>query len=120
MALMAHPFKSGVGRLMAETQPIALPYYHYGMHEILPIGSKIPRRGKAVRLIFGNPIDCDERYLQSIIEQAEGAELSGPPLWEALAARTYDALRELELMVHPSAASTAVSPPAASGVRHGD
>lgn len=110
MALMTHPFKSGVGRLMAETQPIALPYYHYGMHEILPIGSKIPRRGKAVRLIFGDPIDCDERYLQGITEQAEGAELSGPALWEALAARTYDTLRELELMVHPSAASTAVSP----------
>jgi hypothetical protein len=36
--------------------------------------------------------------------------LSGPALWEALAARTYDALRELELKVHPSAASTAVSP----------
>jgi hypothetical protein len=78
------------------------------MHEILPIGSKIPRRGKAVRLIFGDPIDCDERYLQGITEQ--GAELSGPALWEALAARTYDTLRELELMVHPSAASTAVSP----------
>ena len=120
MALMTHPFKSGVGRLMAETQPIALPYYHYGMHEILPIGSKIPRLGKTVRLIFGDPIDCDERYLQGVIEQAEGAELSGPALWEALAARTYDTLRELELMVHPSAASTAVSPPAAGGVRHGD
>ena len=120
MALMTHPFKSGVGRLMAETQPIALPYYHYGMHEILPIGSKIPRRGKAVRLIFGDPIDCDERYLQGITEQSEGVELSGPALWEALAARTYDTLRELELMVHPSAASTAVSPPAAGGVPHGD
>ena len=101
--LMTHPFKSGIGRLIAETQPIALPYYHYGMHEILPIGSKRPRRGKAVRLVFGDPIDCDERYLQDIARQAQGAELSGPALWEALAARTYDALRQLELLVHPSA-----------------
>jgi hypothetical protein len=88
---------------MAETQPIALPYYHYGMHEILPIGSKVPRRGKAVRIVFGDPIDCDERYLKDIAQQAQGAELSGPALWEALAARAYDALRQLELSVHPSA-----------------
>ena len=102
LALMTHPFKSGIGRMMAETQPIALPYYHYGMHEILPIGSKVPRRGKAVRIVFGDPIDCDERYLQGISRQAEGAELSGPDLWDALAARTYDALRHLELALHPS------------------
>ena len=103
LALMTHPFKSGIGHLIAETQPIALPFYHYGMHEILPIGSKVPRIRKAVRLVFGNPIDCDERYLQGIKRQAEGADLSGPALWEALATRAYDALRELELLVHPSA-----------------
>jgi len=103
LALMTHPFKPGIGRLMAETQPIALPFYHYGMHEVLPIGSKILRRGKAVRLVFGDPIDCDERYLQDVARQAEGAELSGPALWEALAARAYDTLRQMELLVHPSA-----------------
>jgi hypothetical protein len=53
--------------------------------------------------VFGDPIDCDERYLQGIKRQAEGADLSGPALWEALATRAYDALRELELLVHPSA-----------------
>jgi monolysocardiolipin acyltransferase len=103
LALMTHPFKPGIGRLMAETQPIALPFYHYGMHDILPIASKIPLRGKAVRIVFGDPIDCDERYLQGIARQADGGELSGSALWEALAARTYDALRELELRVNPSA-----------------
>jgi hypothetical protein len=72
------------------------------MHEVLPIGSKILRRGKAVRLVFGDPIDCDERYLQDVARQAEGAELSGPVLWETLADRAYDALRQLELLVHPS------------------
>ncbi len=103
LALMSHPFKSGIGRLIVETQPIAIPFYHYGMHKVLPVGSKVPRRGKAVRLVFGDAIDCDERYLQGIARQSEGAELSGLALWEALAARTYDALRHLELTVHPSA-----------------
>ncbi|MCH8345338.1 MAG: 1-acyl-sn-glycerol-3-phosphate acyltransferase [Chloroflexi bacterium] len=109
LALMTHPFKSGIGRLIAETQPIALPFYHHGMRDILPVGSMVPRRGKAVRLVFGDPIDCDERYLQGITRQAEGAELSGLALWEALAARTYDALRHLELAVHPSARELSVS-----------
>jgi hypothetical protein len=75
------------------------------MHEILPIGSKILRRGKDVRLVFGDAIDCDERYLQDVARQGEGAELSGLALWETLAARTYDALRQVELLVHPSPAN---------------
>jgi hypothetical protein len=73
------------------------------MHEILPVGKKLPRIRKAVRLVIGDAIDCDERYLQGITRQADGPELSGPALWEALAARTYDALRRLELLVNPSA-----------------
>ncbi len=103
LALMTHPFKSGIGRMIAETQPLALPYYHYGMHEVLPIGAKIPRRGKHVRLVFGQPIDCDEAYLRDTANKAGDPEMAGPPLWEALAARAYDALRELELAVHPAA-----------------
>ena len=103
LALMTHPFKSGIGRLITETRPIALPFYHYGMHAVLPVGSIVPRRGKAVRLVFGDPIDCDARYLQGVARQAEEAELSDQALWEALAARTYDALRHLELAVHPRA-----------------
>jgi hypothetical protein len=59
--------------------------------------------------VFGDPIDCDERYLQGITRQAEGAELSGLALWEALAARTYDALRHLELAVHPTARELSVA-----------
>ena len=53
--------------------------------------------------MFGDSIDCDERYLQDVARPAEGAELSGPALWEALAARAYDTLRQMELLVHPSA-----------------
>jgi monolysocardiolipin acyltransferase len=103
LALLTQPFKSGIGNLIAETQPIALPFYHYGMHEIMPIGSKFPRRGKAVRLRFGDPIDCDEPYLKGVRRAEEGMALSGPALWDALTDRTYDALRELELLINPNA-----------------
>ncbi|HSP56222.1 MAG TPA: lysophospholipid acyltransferase family protein, partial [Dehalococcoidia bacterium] len=57
---MSDDLKSGIGMLMAEALPIALPFYHHGMHDILPVGSLRPRRGKRVRLVFGEPIDCAE------------------------------------------------------------
>ncbi|HEU4760535.1 MAG TPA: lysophospholipid acyltransferase family protein [Dehalococcoidia bacterium] len=97
-ALMTHPFKAGIGRLMAEARPLALPFYHYGMHAVLPVGAKLPRRGKTVRLVFGETIDCDEPWVR---EAGRGEE--GPRLWEALAERAYEALRELELGVNPNA-----------------
>jgi monolysocardiolipin acyltransferase len=102
-SLMAPSFKPGIGRLMAEARPIALPFYHYGMHEVLPVGAKLPRRGKTVRLVFGEPIDCDEVHLRRIAAEEGGGEPAGPPLWEALAADAHRALRQLEEQAHPAA-----------------
>lgn len=101
-ALMRHPFKPGIGRLMTEARPMALPFYHYGMHDILPVASKLPRRGKTVRVLFGDPIDCNDDFLRQVAASAGSPDLNGPPLWEALAGRTYDALRQLEVLIHPA------------------
>jgi monolysocardiolipin acyltransferase len=101
--LMRLPFKAGVGRLMAEAHPIALPYYHHGMREVLPLGALRPRRGKVVRLAFGEPIDCDEAYVEAAAREAGLAEASGPQLWQALTDRAYEALRRMELEMHPAA-----------------
>jgi len=106
-ALMAESFKSGIGRLMAEARPLVLPWYHYGMHEVLPVGAKLPRRGHTVRVVFGEPLDCDDAYVRETAERAGDPALSGPPLWEALAAAAHDALRRLELEVHPTAGRSA-------------
>jgi monolysocardiolipin acyltransferase len=104
-ALMTYPLKSGIGRLIAEAMPIALPFYHYGMHGILPTGAKLPRRGKTVRLVFGEPLDCGEEFLRNAALRKDGAHLTGQALWEALAERCYDSLRRLELLVNPAAAA---------------
>lgn len=95
-ALVTTPFKTGIGRLIAETRPIALPFYHYGMHEVLPVGSKVPRLRKKVRLVFGQPVDC-VRLIDEMTEK------QGTRLWDALTARSYEMLRGLELSVHPQA-----------------
>lgn len=93
VGMMADELKGGIGMLMAEAQPIALPFYHYGMHDVLPVGSLRPRRGKQVRLVFGEKIDC--------------AELAGgQPSRQVAALMTktaLEALQELERRVHPDA-----------------
>ena len=106
-ALMRDSFKAGIGRLMAEARPLVLPWYHYGMHEVLPVGAKLPRRGHTVRVVFGEPLDCDEAYVRRAAARAGDPDLQGPSLWEALAAAAHDALRSLELQVHPAAGQPA-------------
>jgi len=114
-ALMAESFKSGIGRLMAEARPLVLPWYHYGMHEVLPVGAKLPRRGHTVRVVFGEPLDCDDAYVRQKAALGGDPALSGPPLWEALAAAAHYALRRLELEVHPTAGRSAARPREAPG-----
>lgn len=93
VGLMAEELKSGIGMLMGEARPIALPFYHHGMHDVLPVGSLRPRRGKTVRLVFGEPIDC--------AELARGAPAKRLP--GILTKAAHDALQELERRVHPDA-----------------
>ena len=46
------PLKIGVGKLMHEANPVVIPFYHYGMHKVLAIGSSLPRVGKRIRIRF--------------------------------------------------------------------
>jgi hypothetical protein len=79
------------------------PFYHCGRHEILPVGSKLPRRGKIVRVVFGGPINCNDDFLCQVAAVAGSHDLGSPALWEALASRAYEALRKLDILVHPAA-----------------
>jgi monolysocardiolipin acyltransferase len=101
-ARMSPAFKAGVGWLIAETRPIALPLYHYGIHEVLPVGATRPRSGHRVRLAFGAALDCDEAWVRETAKRRTGAEPAGPALWEALAAETHDVLAAMERTIHPS------------------
>jgi monolysocardiolipin acyltransferase len=98
-ALMAADFRPGIGRLIAEARPIALPFYHHGMHQILPVGARLPRRGKTVRVVFGAPIDCED-----LLDRR--ASTPGPRLWAELTDHAREALSELEAQVHPDAGAT--------------
>jgi monolysocardiolipin acyltransferase len=100
---LGEQFKAGLGRLIVETKPLALPFYHHGMHEILPIGAKTPRRGQHVRLVFGEPIDFNDDLIAEIAGPDESAQ-RGPQLWEAVTKHAYDVLNDLERSVRPDGA----------------
>jgi monolysocardiolipin acyltransferase len=97
---LSAPFRAGVGRLIAEANPIALPIYHYGMHQVLPRGAKLPRFGKRVRMVIGEPIDFSEGGSD---ESVGASELRPAEVWEALTTRCYEALRQMESRFHPDA-----------------
>jgi len=96
--LLSKDFKPGIGRLIAETNPIGLPFYHFGMHQVLPIGAKVPRWGKHVRLMFGDAIDFSRELVDQIAGTDEATQ-SGPGLWDTLAGHTHQVLQDLERVV---------------------
>lgn len=66
-------FKWGVGRLVYESPicPIVLPFYHIGMDSILPSRFPyIPRVGKTVTVVVGEPMDFKE-LVSEMKEQQE-------------------------------------------------
>ena len=101
-AMLSGPFKAGIGRLIVESEPFLLPFYHHGMREVLPVGSRLPRLRKRVRMVFGQEVDG--RSIVGALRRRGGPELSGPALWDAVTQRTYELLTGLESEVRPSAA----------------
>jgi len=99
--LMCTPFKLGIGRLIDETHPIALAFYHHGMQGVLPVGSSRPHAGQRVRLLFGNPTSCDEAFVAAIMANVESS--NERDRWDALSTWACNELRDLELSVHPAA-----------------
>lgn len=88
--------KRGVGRLVldADNIPVVVPFVHTGMQEIMPIGANVPRIGKIVTVLVGDPIEFDD------LLNAEGSELaSRGSLYDAVSSRIGQRLQELKAQV---------------------
>ena len=96
-ARMRSPFKLGIGQLIAEAKPLAMPFYHYGMHTVLPIGRRLPSARKQVRVLFGDSVVIDESWLQSLQSKRQGV-----PLYRAIADWSESVLRQLQARLHPT------------------
>jgi len=61
------PAKRGVGRLVmdADSLPVVIPFVHTGMQDIMPVGKRIPRAGKQVIVVVGDPINFDDLIIDN-------------------------------------------------------
>jgi len=77
--------KIGVGRMIRETGVKVVPCYHSGLEKVLPIGTKIPKTGKSVRVLIGEPIDLTE-YMHLP---------NTPKTWQMISDRLIEAIKAL-------------------------
>lgn len=68
-----------------------LPVYHYGMHEILPVGSRSPANGKRVGVELGPVVDRDDAFYART-----AGETTSRARWARVAAWAWDVPRSLE------------------------
>jgi len=40
--------------------PVVLPFYHTGMGEVMPRKARVPRAGKDVHVVVGQPVDLSD------------------------------------------------------------
>jgi monolysocardiolipin acyltransferase len=93
------PLKNGIGHLAARTMPLLLPFHHSGMEEVLPIGARIPRVGKQIRLVFGEAVETATQFAGVPAEQ----------LPDAITAWAEAQLLALEELARPAEDQSAVS-----------
>ncbi|TKJ41718.1 hypothetical protein CEE37_03890 [candidate division LCP-89 bacterium B3_LCP] len=88
--------KIGVGRLVRETGAPVIPCYHQGLDKVLPIGHKIPKIGKKVKIYIGNIINFSE-YIDMP---------NAPKTWQMIADKIMEAIGELRAQVESQADTT--------------
>lgn len=100
------PLRWGVGRLFCDavlkskgkTVPTVLPFYHSNMGAIMPRGARIPRFGKEVTVVIGEPVE-----LKDMAERCGKGNLEDQQCtWKEITDRIKMALKELEKSVPPN------------------
>jgi len=116
------PFKIGVGRLICEASPVVMPFFHYGMHRVQPIGATLPRRGQEVKVRFGESTVIDEPWREATLS----GELDEQAQWRLATDWAEGQLLELERQVHPELsegsarnAAAEINAQESDGARHG-
>ena len=74
-----------------------LPFYHSGMSDVMPKRSRIPRVGKTVTVVVGEPVDMRDLALR-----CGRSEEDQTCVWRDVAERIEEVLRELEKKAPPN------------------
>ena len=87
--------KWGVGRLVADANvtPSVLPFWHVGMEEILPnYRPYIPRIGKTVTIVMGEPMD-----FSGLVSQMKSAQMAPREIRKAITDKIQDEFFQLKM-----------------------
>lgn len=106
------PVRKGVGRLVAacgHAAPLVVPFVHSGMQDVLPKGSLMPRCGRDVRVLVGEPIDVSD-----LLAAAETRRWGDDELYAAVATRIGGALAVLQARLDGLPADAAADAAAAA------
>ncbi|CAD6235090.1 unnamed protein product [Miscanthus lutarioriparius] len=97
------PAKRGVGRLVmdADSLPVVIPFVHTGMQDIMPVGKRIPRAGKRVIVVVGDPISFDDLLIDNCDDTQH---ISRGILYDKATERIGQRLQELKVEVDRLAA----------------
>ncbi|XP_051227962.1 uncharacterized protein [Lolium perenne] len=97
------PAKRGVGRLVmdADSLPVVVPFVHTGMQDIMPVGKRIPRTGKTVIVVVGDPINFDDLIADS---SDDTQHISRGILYDKASERIGQQLQQLKVKVDRLAA----------------
>jgi monolysocardiolipin acyltransferase len=73
-AALRLPMKPGLAHLVRDAKPMLLPFRHWGMERVLPIGATVPRRGQQVDVVFGPGVDGAELADWSVAQITDWVE----------------------------------------------
>ncbi|HRG48666.1 MAG TPA: lysophospholipid acyltransferase family protein, partial [Leptospiraceae bacterium] len=94
-------FTQGIAHLLLAANPVALPFYHSGMEKILPVGAILPRIGKKVKIVFGEPILFDEELCKNILKENSLDTTSSRESVQVITDWTFQLLKKLEQNTNP-------------------
>lgn len=89
-------FTHGIAHLILASKPIALPFYHLGMENILPVGAHFPRIGKSVRVQFGETVDLDDTGTKALFGENVFEPSQSRESVQKITEWTYKILKDLE------------------------
>ena len=106
------PLKVGIGKLIFEANPVLMPFYHYGMQDVLPIGAKVPKTKQNIRVLFGQASVVDQTWWQALLPEST-VDLNDPiekrqAAWQSATNWVQEQLLALEQRVHPYAQTKSV------------
>ena len=98
--------KWGTAKLLCECEaagnvPKVLPFYHYGMAGVMGQGSWLPRVGKQVYIVVGEPLDMSD-----LTKRCNKKDESQEALFSQIMQRIEENLKKLELQARANAGET--------------